>query len=246
MSDSSSTSSSSSSKPTEADSWQMFDRIAKRYDFLNHLLSFRQDIGMRKRMVQHLPEGDSLTLLDLATGTGDVLLQLDQWSGRIGTGIGLDMSAGMLSYGRVKIAEAGVQDRLHLLRSNAMCMGLGDETFDVATISFGIRNVPDVPMALKDIHRVLKSGGRGMVLEFSLPANRVIRWGYLFYFRHILTRIGAMISGDPEAYTYLNTTVEAFPYGEAFVRLMEDAGFARVEAYPLTFGIATLYVGHKD
>ena len=127
-----------------------------------------------------------------------------------------------------------------------MCMGLGDESFDVATISFGIRNVPDVPKALKDIHRVLKPGGCGMVLEFSLPGNSIIRAGYLFYFRHILTRIGAIVSGDSQAYTYLNTTVEAFPYGDAFVKLMDDAGFARVEAYPLTFGIATLYVGNKE
>ena len=224
----------------------MFDRIAKRYDFLNHLLSFRQDIGMRKRMVRHLPEGDELKLLDLATGTGDVLLQLHRWSGRIKTGIGLDMSGGMLSYGRTKIKDARLDDCLHLMRGDAQCMGIGDESVDVATISFGIRNVPDVPKALADIHRVLKSGGRGMVLEFSLPANPIIRAGYLFYFRHILTRIGAMVSGDAQAYTYLNTTVEAFPYGDAFVKLMDDAGFARVEAYPLTFGIATLYVGYKD
>jgi demethylmenaquinone methyltransferase / 2-methoxy-6-polyprenyl-1,4-benzoquinol methylase len=139
-----------------------------------------------------------------------------------------------------------LDDCLHLMRGDAQCMGIGDESVDVATISFGIRNVPDVPKALADIHRVLKPGGRGMVLEFSLPANPIIRAGYLFYFRHILTRIGAMVSGDAQAYTYLNTTVEAFPYGDAFVKLMDDAGFARVEAYPLTFGIATLYVGYKD
>ncbi len=238
--------SSTASIPTEADSWQMFDRIAKRYDLLNHLLSFRQDIGMRKRMIRHLPEGDSLALLDLATGTGDVLLQLHRLSGRIGTGVGLDMSSGMLGYGRHKILEAGLENDLHLLRSNAMLIGLREASFDVATISFGIRNVPDVPKALRDIHRVLKPGGRSLVLEFSLPANPFIRWGYLFYFRHILTRIGAWISGDAQAYTYLNTTVEAFPYGDDFVALMKDAGFSHVEAHPLTFGIATLYVGHKD
>lgn len=233
-------------KPTEAESWKMFDRIARRYDFLNRLLSFRQDVAWRKRMIQCLPEGDSLALLDLATGTGDVLINIHRISGRIGNGVGLDMSGGMLSYGRVKLLQQNLADRLKLMRGDAMSIGVADDSFDVATISFGIRNVPDVPMALRDIRRVLKPGGRALILEFSIPRNPVVRMGYLFYFRHILTRIGGWISGDSEAYKYLNSTVEAFPYGEGFVSLMRDAGFARIEAHELTFGIATLYVGDKD
>lgn len=233
-------------KPTEADSWKMFDRIARRYDFLNRLLSFRQDVAWRKRMIKKLPAGDSLRLLDLATGTGDVLINIHRISKRIGFGVGLDMSSGMLTHGRRKVDDLGLQDRLQLVRGNAMGMGLAENSFDVATISFGIRNVPDVPMALRDIHRVLKPGGRGMVLEFSIPGNPLFRAVYLFYFRHILTRIGSIVSGDSQAYRYLNTTVESFPYGDAFVKLMTDAGFTNVEAQPLTFGIATLYTGDKE
>ena len=233
-------------KPTEAESWKMFDRIARRYDFLNRLLSFRQDVAWRKRMIRRLPEGDQLRLLDLATGTGDVLINIYKISKRIRFGVGLDMSSGMLAHGRRKVDELGLQDDLQLMRSNAMGMGVADDSFDVATISFGIRNVPDVPMALRDIHRVLKPGGRGMVLEFSIPGNPIFRTLYLFYFRHVLTRVGAIVSGDSQAYTYLNTTVESFPYGEAFAKLMTDAGFVNVEATPLTFGIATLYTGDKE
>ena len=233
-------------KPTEAESWKMFDRIARRYDFLNRLLSFRQDVVWRKRMIQCLPEGDSLALLDLATGTGDVLINIHRISGRIGNGVGLDMSGGMLSYGRVKLLQKNLTDKLKLMRGDAMAIGTADQSFDVATISFGIRNVPDVPKALRDIHRVLKPNGRALILEFSIPRNPLIRIGYLFYFRHILTRIGEWISGDSEAYKYLNSTVEAFPYGDEFVTLMQDAGFNRIEAHELTFGIATLYVGDKD
>lgn len=233
-------------EPTEAKSWKMFDRIAHRYDFLNRILSFRQDVAWRKRMIQCLPEGNSLTHLDLATGTGDVLINIHQISGRIGNGIGLDMSGGMLSYGRIKLLQKNLTDKLKLMRGDAMAIGTDDDSFDVATISFGIRNVPDVPKALRDIHRVLKPNGRALILEFSIPRNPIIRIGYLFYFRHILTRIGGWISGDSQAYKYLNSTVEAFPYGDEFVSLMRDAGFNRIEAHELTFGIATLYVGDKD
>lgn len=230
----------------EAESWKMFDKIARRYDFLNRLLSFRQDVSWRKRMIQCLPEGDALTLLDLATGTGDVLINIHKISGRIEKGIGLDMSSGMLGFGQTKLKNQNLTDKLKLMRGDAMTMGLADASFDVATMSFGIRNVPDVPKALRDIHRILKPGGRALILEFSIPKNPLIRAGYLFYFRHILTRIGGIVSGDSKAYKYLNSTVEAFPYGAAFIHLMNDAGFTCIEAHELTFGIATLYVGDKE
>jgi len=240
------TQSATAPKPTESESWKMFDRIAYRYDLLNRLLSFRQDVLWRKRMCKELPPGDDLNVLDLATGTGDVLLGLYKQSGRIKTGIGLDKSGGMLSYGHEKLKQKNSNNDLSLMRGDAMSIGTQSNTFNATTIAFGIRNVPDVPRALREMYRVLKPGGRTLILEFSLPANWVIRTGYLQYFRHVLPRIGGIVSGDAQAYRYLNETVEQFPYGEAFSSMMRDAGFQQVKAFPLTFGIATLYLGDKE
>ena len=223
----------------------MFDRIAYRYDLLNRLLSFRQDVIWRKRMCIELPAGDDLKVLDLATGTGDVLLGLYKQSGRIKTGVGLDKSSGMLLFGHHKMEQQNPNNDLSLIRGDAMSIGTQSNFFDATTIAFGIRNVPDVPRALKEMFRVLKPGGRTLILEFSLPANWMIRTGYLFYFRHILPRVGGIVSGDSQAYRYLNETVEQFPYGEAFATMMTEAGFQRVKTIPLTFGIATLYLGDK-
>ncbi len=223
----------------------MFDRIAFRYDLLNRLLSFRQDVAWRKRLCAHLPERSNQRILDLATGTGDVLLALYRGSPKVVGGVGLDMSANMLRFGNKKVKDAGLTDHLAMMRSDACAIGSADAAFDAASISFGIRNVPDVPLALREIRRILKPGGRALILEFSLPKNRAFRTLYLFYFRHILPFIGGLISGDREAYRYLNASVESFPYGEDFLKLLRDAGFSNVQALPLSMGIATLYLGDK-
>lgn len=221
----------------------MFDRIAPRYDLLNRLLSMRRDVVWRNRLADQLPDRANLRVLDLATGTADVLLTLaKRKQSALQQGIGLDMSHGMLVRGRDKIAS---NKRLALVRADATCIAFPEDTFDAATIAFGIRNVADVPAGLREMHRILKPGGRALILEFSLPANRILRAGYLFYFRHVLPRIGGMVSGDAAAYRYLNETVETFPYGDRFCALMRDAGFVGVEHFPLTFGIATLYQGDK-
>ncbi len=224
----------------------MFDRIAHRYDLLNRLLSMGTDKGWRKTMRQYLPGSGPLRLLDLATGTADVMLFLERTSGRIGSGVGLDLSAGMLSYGCVKIRRRRLQDKLRLVRGDATKLGMADAAFDAATFSFGIRNVLDVPAALREMLRVLKPGGRALILEFSIPASPLVRIPYLFYFRNILPLIGGMVSGDTQAYRYLNKTVETFPYGEAFLSLMRDAGYVNTRAIPLSFGIATLYLGDRE
>ena len=223
----------------------MFDRIAGRYDLLNRLLSMRRDVAWRKFLYRKLPSGEGLRVLDLATGTGDVLVSLYRRGNKVASGIGLDKSANMLALGKAKVESRGMASALRMLRADADAMGLKSDTFDAATMAFGIRNVPDVPRALADIRRVLKPEGRALILEFSLPPNWAVRGLYLFYFRHILTRIGAIVSGDQHAYRYLNTTVEEFPSGDAFCTMMRDAEFRNVEAYPLTFGIATLYIGDK-
>jgi len=231
--------------PERRDVWKMFDRVAHRYDLLNRTLSFGRDVRWRRHLAQLLPPRNELEVLDLATGTGDLLLSLYTDSGRVVSGVGLDMAGRMLEIARAKVRDRGLSDRLALIRADASTIPFMSASFDAVTIAFGIRNVVDVPQALSEMHRVLKPGGRCLILEFSLPRNRIIRAAYLFYFRHLLPRIGAIVSGDNYAYRYLNETVETFPYGQQFCDLMEDAGFEAVRGHMLTFGVATIYEGTK-
>jgi len=223
----------------------MFDRIAPRYDLLNRILSGGTDVAWRRDMARLLPDWKDLNVLDLATGTGDVLLTLYDMDPKMKGGVGMDMSGKMLSLAKGKIAERGLSERLRMVRADATAIAAPDDHFDAVTIAFGIRNVIDVTKALREMYRVLKPGGRVLILEFSLPENALFRQAYLFYFRHVLPRIGGLISGDRYAYRYLNQTVESFPYGQAFCDLMTEAGFNDVRAHPLSFGIASLYQGDK-
>ena len=225
-----------------ADVWRMFDRIAPTYDLVNRLLSFGLDIRWRKKVATHMPAERDMVLLDLATGTGDQVISLTQ-TGRFTQAVGMDMSAGMLSRGRDKIVQLGLQETVSMLEGDATSLPLEDERFDAVTISFGIRNVVHVEKALAEMCRVLKPGGRAIILEFSLPENALIRAGHLFYLRRILPLVGGLVSGDSSAYRYLNTTIEAFPYGQAFCDLMTGAGFSSATPHRLTFGVATIYVG---
>jgi demethylmenaquinone methyltransferase/2-methoxy-6-polyprenyl-1,4-benzoquinol methylase len=223
------------------ESWHMFNRIARRYDVLNRLLSGRQDVRWRQKCAEQLPDDKPITVLDLATGTGDLLRQLIKDRPNIKIAIGLDPAIDMLCIGQKKLSPYGGQ----MLHGDAQAISLKNETADVITMAFGIRNVPDINAAFTEMYRVLKPDGRALILEFSLPDNRFIRTVYLIYFRHVLPFIGGLISGDRAAYKYLNQTVEDFPYGEAFCKRLEHAGFQKVTAAPLTFGIATLYSAAK-
>ena len=220
----------------------MFNRIAHRYDLLNRLLSFGQDVRWRNRLATMLPKQPVTQVLDLATGTGDVLLTLARGEGGV-EGFGLDMAADMLTFARQKIDRAHLDGRLVLVRADGIALPFADQSFDLATIAFGIRNIPDYRIAITEMHRVLRPGGRALILEFSLPSNRLLRAAYLLYFRHVLPRVGSIISGDSYAYKYLNQTVETFPYGSEFAELMRHAGFSVVKQHPLTFGVATIYEG---
>jgi len=228
--------------PSRHEVWKMFDRVARRYDFLNHFLSLNRDVTWRRKVAELLPGRKDQTVLDLATGTADQLLSL-YGSDRVESGVGLDLSEEMLIIGRRKIAARQLEGCLTLRNGDAGAIPFDDNTFDAVTISFGIRNVTDVCHTLREMHRVLKPGGRALILEFSLPENRILRSTYLFYLRHVLPGLGGIISGDGRAYRYLDRTVESFPCGEAFCRLMRDAGFANAQARPLTFGVATIYHG---
>jgi len=195
-------------------------------------------------MALHLPAKQNLNILDIATGTADVLLTLNR-NGQIKKAVGLDMAEKMLELGRVKIKEKNLSGKINLIPGDGLFLPVRDNSMDVVTIAFGIRNMPDVQKSLIEMHRVLKKDGRALILEFSLPGNKFIRKLYLFYFRYILPGLGGLISGDSRAYGYLNKTVETFPYGQAFTDLLKKAGFNKITYRPLTFGIATLYQADK-
>jgi demethylmenaquinone methyltransferase/2-methoxy-6-polyprenyl-1,4-benzoquinol methylase len=152
----------------------------------------------------------------------------------------------MLEIGRNKINKQNFSGRISLQEGSAEQIDFPDNTFDAVTISFGIRNVVNVSQALSEMYRVIKPSGRVLILEFSIPKNRLMRRIYLLYFRYILPILGSVISGDGYAYRYLNQTVETFPYGDDFCHLIVTAGFQNVRMHPMTFGIATIYVGEKD
>ena len=231
--------------PSRRDVWKMFDRIAHRYDLLNRLLSFGQDVVWRNKLAKHLKNKPDQQILDLATGTADVLLSIYKKSNLINKGIGIDLAEKMLDIGTQKIARHNLENKLTLEIGDASEIPYPDNSFDVVSIAFGIRNLTDTEKRLREMYRVLGSGGRALILEFSLPENRFFRSLYLFYFRKILPVFGSIISGDSYAYRYLNQTVETFPFGEDFLKLMKSAGFSDVKATPLTFGIATIYQGDK-
>ena len=231
--------------PSREKVWQMFDRIAHRYDLLNHLLSAGQDIRWRSKMKKYLPDRNNLKLLDVATGTGDQLFSLIK-DKRIESAVGVDLAKEMLNHGRKKAEEKNSLKFVEFREGDATELPFSDSEFDLLTISFGIRNVTDLASAFNEMHRVLKSGGRVIILEFSLPENKFIQNMYLFYFRKVLPRIGGMISGDKYAYRYLNETVENFPFGQEFCNLLAQPGFINVIAIPLTFGIASIYIADKD
>lgn len=231
------------------ESYKIFDEIAPTYDFLNHLLSFGIDIRWRKKLIAHLPKvrenREGLNVLDLATGTGDLALVLGKQPS-VKKVTGLDLSKGMIEFGIKKVTERKLDQKVFLMIGDAVNIPSADQNFDLVTISFGIRNFSSAQNSLNDIYRVLKPQGRLMIMEFSIPKNPIFRAIYFFYFRTLLPFIGNIISGHKDAYTYLNKTVEDFPYGEAFLSMMRQSGFKNLKALPLTFGIATLYIGDKE
>ena len=226
------------------ESYKIFDEIAGTYDLLNHSLSMGIDVYWRNKMLKHLPNKESINALDLATGTGDVALTLIK-DKRVKKITGLDLSKGMIDVGIQKIIKKGLDKKISLMIGDGVNIPAGDSAFDLTTISFGIRNFSDPNKSLRDIHRVLKKDGRLMIMEFSIPKNVIVRNVYFFYFRHLLPFIGNIVSKHKDAYTYLNKSVEEFPYGDKFLGMMETAGFKDLKMIPLTFGIATLYIGDK-
>ncbi len=226
-------------------SFKIFDSIYAKYDLLNRLLSFGQDILWRNKICKLPVKKEHQVLLDLATGTGDILFTFLKKRKDIKYAIGLDMSINMLKEAEKKSIYKNFNNKSSFLRGDANLIPISREKIDFATMAFGIRNITKPEVALKDIKRVLKIGGKAIILEFSLPKNSIMKLLFLFYLRNIVPLIGRIVSGDKYAYRYLNETIEDFPYGENFCRIMEQVGFSNVDFKPLTFGIATIYTGEK-
>lgn len=222
--------------------YRMFDQISPTYDLVNRVMTFNLDQTWRRKMARFLPDVEKMALLDCATGTADQLICLMEKTDRIERAIGIDLAEEMVSIGKKKVCDKPYADKVSFQIASALELPFEDGTFDCVTISFGIRNVTDVKGALTEFRRVLKPSGRLLILEGSLPKNRVLRRLHLFYLRHIMPRVGGFISKKPLAYRYLNETIETFPCGEAFCDLMREAGF-KAAAHPLMGGIATIYVG---
>ncbi len=224
---------------------QMFDSIAHTYNILNHLLSFGQDFFWRRKLIDCIDKVHKLRVLDMATGTGEVLISLLYRNLNIVEVTGLDISENMLALCRRRIIKHHLTDRSSLIHADASSCPFDDETFDVVTMSFGIRNTADSLKMLSEIYRLLQPGGTALLLEFSIPNNRVIRGCYLLYLRRFVPLIGRLISGDNHAYKYLSTSIENFDSEKIFLSLMLRAGFSNVHATSLTFGVARLYQGYK-
>jgi demethylmenaquinone methyltransferase/2-methoxy-6-polyprenyl-1,4-benzoquinol methylase len=223
----------------------MFGRIARRYDLANRLLSGGADVGWRRVLMRRVAAASTRDVLDLATGSGDVAFALSRGLPRSVTILGMDFCQPMLDEAAKKQRSArGIYANVGFQQGDAMALPLADESFDAVTISFGLRNVADRHRSLTEMHRVLRPGGRLFVLEFSQP-DRWFRPLYLFYLRRVLPPFAGLLTGDRTAYQYLNETIEQFPGREAMATEILAAGFRRVNARGMTFGIVALHEATK-
>lgn len=222
---------------------QMFDSISQRYDFLNRSLSFGIDVLWRKKMVRELKNFANGPILDIATGTADVAIEISKNHASEITGI--DVSEGMLSVGRLKISKRNLDKQITLIKGDAENLPFEKNSFACATVAFGVRNFENLNKGLEEIHRVLKPGGKLVVLEFSKPKVFPIKQLYDFYFKYFCPWWGKLLSKDASAYTYLYESVKAFPEGNDFLKIAKEAGFNSLHLNRVTFGIVTLYTGIK-
>lgn len=220
----------------------LFNRIAGTYDRLNHLLSLNTDRRWRRRAVRRLTPCEKV--LDVASGTADLAIEMvRQDKARHVTGI--DISEEMLRIGDEKVRKADLASRITLQQGSALALPYPDGHFNAVTCAYGIRNFSDLNLGLQEMQRVLCSEGQLLILEFSYPDNKIIRFFYDFYFTKIMPAIGRKVSKDPSAYSYLNRSVKEFIWGEAMAEQLRAAGFRNVSFHPMTFGITTLYLAQK-
>jgi demethylmenaquinone methyltransferase/2-methoxy-6-polyprenyl-1,4-benzoquinol methylase len=223
----------------------MFDAIAGRYDLLNTVLSAGLDRYWRRRAIATLQLTGRERLLDVCTGTADVAIGAARRAAGAARVVGVDFSGAMLTHGRDKVRQRRLDGRVQLVRGDAMRLPVATASVDAATIAFGIRNVQRADEACQELSRVLRPGGRLAILEFGLPVIPAVRPLYLWYFNHVLPRIGRAVSRHDAAYTYLPESVGTFQFGDQFARMLANAGFSQVRSRPLAFGIVYLYSARK-
>ncbi len=222
---------------------QMFDAISGNYDGLNRVISFGIDVKWRKKVLKLVSDKNPKTVLDIATGTGDLALLMTKTSAE--KIIGLDISAGMLEVGRKKIEAKNLSNKIEMLLADSENMPFENNTFDAITVAFGVRNFETLEKGLSEILRVLKPNGIFVILETSVPEKTPFKQGYQFYSKNILPLIGKLFSKDNSAYQYLSDSASVFPYGEALNNILRKIGFIEVRAMPQTFGVATIYSASK-
>ncbi|EMQ95613.1 Ubiquinone/menaquinone biosynthesis methyltransferase UbiE [Xanthomarina gelatinilytica] len=222
---------------------KMFDTISKEYDGLNRVISFGIDIKWRKKAVQLVADTNPNIILDIATGTGDLAINLAETNAE--KIIGLDISEGMLNVGKEKILNKSLQDRIEMVVGDSENLPFEDNTFDAITVGFGIRNFETLEKGLVEILRVLKPGGIFVILETSVPTKTPFKQGYNLYTKNIMPLIGKLFSKDRSAYKYLSDSASIFPYGETLNNILREIGFINVVNRPQTFGVATIYTSSK-
>ena len=222
---------------------QMFDNISENYDDLNRVISLGIDVKWRKKVVKIVGKNNPKQILDIATGTGDLVLMMASLNpDRI---VGLDISAGRLEVGKRKIKKAKLSDKIEMIVGDSEEMPFNDNTFDAITVSFGVRNFAHLNKGIKEIARVLKPTGVLVILETSNPTKFPFKQGYKFYTNFILPIIGKIFSKDKVAYSYLSESANSFPFGEAFNNILQKNGFTNTKDTPVTFGVATIYTASK-
>ena len=222
---------------------KMFDNISGHYDFLNHFLSLGIDIRWRKKAIHELQPLHPKLILDVATGTGDFAIQaLDVNPDQV---IGVDISEGMLEVGRKKLKSHQLDHRIELRSGDSENLPFEENKFDAVIVAFGVRNFENLEKGLANMFRVMKPGGKVVILEFSKPSGFPFKQLYNFYFKFVLPKIGRLVSKDQTAYTYLPESVQAFPDGTDFLKILSGIGYKNTTCKPLTFGISSLYTGIK-
>jgi len=225
---------------------RMFASIARRYDLLNHLLSLNIDRSWRRFTTREVPPEPGVPVLDCCTGTADLALAYDKAARGASPVVGVDFTREMLAVGRRKVQKAGAGDRVALIEGDAQHLPAPSDTFGVVSVAFGLRNVRDTVAGIDEMIRVARPGGKVAILEFSRPRGRILGPLYLGFFRKVLPRIGqAVAPNQDDAYHYLPRTVLEFPDGEDLLDLLASRGLVYLKMHPLTFGVATLYVGTK-